>query len=180
MLPYPTGKAEGVACGGTIWKAALIGAVYGAAECAVLFLTSDRRTLANDWFLAVMVVFANATGFAVAARYGVSLIGVAIAGLAGMMIGGWVGVHTIGSYEYTVPTPREDREMRIIAKGEERVIELKGVPEETVKRIPFGGGLGVLLGFAAGAIAYCWFRRPPDELPGETDEELDAESSDEA
>lgn len=102
---------------GVIWKAALIGAAHGAAECAVLFLTSDRRTLANDWFLAVMVVVANATGFAVAARYGVSLIGVAIAGVAGMMIGGWVGVQTIGSYEYTVPTPREDREMRIIAKG---------------------------------------------------------------
>lgn len=61
--------------GKAIWKAAAIGAVHGVAECAVLFLTSDRRTLANDWFLAVMVVFANATGFAVAARYGVNLFG---------------------------------------------------------------------------------------------------------
>ena len=160
---------------GAIWKAPVIGAAHGAAECAVLFLTSDRRTLANDWFLAVIVVFANATGFAVAARYGVSLIGVAIAGLAGMMAGGWVGARTIGSYEYTVPTPREDRELRVITKGQERVIELKGVPAETVKRIPVGGGLGVLVGFAAGAVVYGWVRRPRDEDPGETWEEPDAE-----
>ena len=162
---------------GAIWKAVLIGAAHGLAECAVLFLTSERRTLANDWFLAVMVVFANATGFAVAARYGVSLIGVAIAGLAGMMIGGWVGVRTVGSFEYTVPTPREDRELRIITPGKERVIELKGVPEETVKRIPVGGGLGVLVGFAVGAFLYARLARPavkeppadedaPDAVPG--------------
>src|SRR5262249_21275841 len=69
-----------------IWKAALLGAALGAAGCAVLFLTSDRRTLTNDWFLAVMVVFANASGFAVAAQYRVSLLGVALAGLAGMMV----------------------------------------------------------------------------------------------
>jgi hypothetical protein len=160
---------------GVIWKAAGIGAAHGAAECAVLFLTSDRRTLANDWFLAVMVVFANATGFAIAARYSVNLIGVAIAGLAGMMIGGWVGVHTLGSYEYTVPTPREDRELRIIAKGQERVIEMKGVPEETVKRIPIGGGLGILVGFAVGGLVYARLRRPQGEGPGETYEVPDAE-----
>jgi hypothetical protein len=158
-----------------IWKAALLGAAHGTTECTVLFLTSDRRTLANDWFLAVMVVFANATGFAVAARYGVSLIGVALAGLTGMMVGGWVGVHTIGSYEYTVPTPREDREMRIIAKSQERVIELKDVPEETVKRIPIGGGMGVLVGFAVGTLVYARLRRPQDEEPDDTNEELDAE-----
>ena len=162
--------------GGAIWKAALIGAAHGAAECAVLFLTSDRRTLANDWFLAVMVVFANATGFAVAARYGVSLIGVALAGLAGMMAGGWVGVRTIGSYEYTVPTPSEDRELRIITPGKERVIELKGVPGETVKRIPVGGGLGVLVGFAVGALLYARLARPADERPAEG-EAPDAEPS---
>ena len=115
-----------------------------------------------------MVVFANATGFAVAARYGVSLIGVALAGLAGMMIGGWVGVHTVGSYEYTVPTPQQDRELRIISKGQERVIELKGVPEETVWRIPVGGGLGVLVGFAFGAFVYArWMRPTLDEVAGE-------------
>jgi hypothetical protein len=132
----------------------MIGAAHGAAECAVLFLFSDRYTLANDWFLAVMVVFANATGFAVATRYGVNLLGVALAGLVGMGIGGWVGVRTIGSIEYTVPTPKEDRELRIITKGQERVIELTGVPEETVKRVPVGGGLGVLVGFAVGALLY--------------------------
>lgn len=154
----------------TTWKAALLGAVHGAAECAVLFLTSDR-TLAADWFLVVMVVSANAIGFAVAARYGVGLIGVAIAGLVGMMIGGWVGVHTVGSYEYTVATPREDRELRIIAKGEERVIELKHVPAETVKRVPVGGGLGVLVGFAAGALVYARLRRPRGEEPNEPDAE---------
>jgi hypothetical protein len=163
---------------GIIWRAALIGAAHGAAECAVLFLTSDRRTPANDWFLAVMVVFANASGFAVAARYGVSLIGVAIAGLAGMMIGGWVGVHTIGTYEYTVPTPREDREMRIISKGQERVIELKGVPKEAVKRVPVGGGLGVLVGFAVGALVYAWLYRPRDAEPGDTNGEPEAEPDD--
>jgi hypothetical protein len=121
-----------------------------------------------------MVVFANATGCAVATRYGVNFLGAAIAGLAGMMIGGWVGVHTIGSYEYSVPTPQEDREMRIIAKGQERVIELKGVPEETVRRVPIGGGLGVLVGFAVGAFVYARLRRPEDEVPGDTHEEPDA------
>jgi hypothetical protein len=161
--------------GDMTWKAALIGAAHGAAECAVLFLTSNRRTLANDWFLVVMVVVANATGFALAARYGVSLLGVALAGLAGMMAGGWVGVHTIGSYEYTVPTPREDRELRIITPGQERVIELKGVPEKTVKRIPVGGGLGVLVGFAVGALLYARLARPVDEWPAE-DVAYDADS----
>ena len=158
-----------------IRKAALLGAAHGVAECTVLFLTSDRRTFANDWFLAVMMVFANATGFAVAARYGVSLLGVALAGLTGMMIGGWVGVHTIGNYEYTVPTPRQDRELRIIARGQERFIEMKGVPEETVKRIPVGGGMGVLVGFAVGALVYARLRRPQDEEPDCTFEEPDAE-----
>lgn len=150
----------------TIPTAALIGAAHGAAECAVLFLTSDRRTLANDWFLAVMVVFANATGFAVAARYGVSLLGVAVAGLAGMMVGGWVGVRTLGSYEYTVPTPREDRVMRIITKGAEREIELAGIPAETVKRIPVGGGLGVVVGWAVGAGMYAAAVKWRDEEAG--------------
>ena len=155
--------------GGTTWKAALIGAAHGAAECAVLFLVSERRNLASDWFLAVMAVIANATGFAVAARYRVNLIGVALAGLIGMMAGGWVGVRTMGSYEYTVPTPREDRELRIITPGKERVIELKGVREETVKRIPIGGGLGVLVGFALGALAYARFVRPADEGPDDAE-----------
>ncbi len=71
-----------------------------------------------------MIVFANATDFAVAARYGVNLIGVALAGLVGMGVGGWIGTHTIGSYEYTVPTPQADREVRIIAGGQVRVLEL--------------------------------------------------------
>ncbi len=160
---------------GTIIRAAWIGAAHGVAECAVLFLTRQRYTLSNDWFLAVMVVLVNAGGFAVAARYGVSLIGVALAGLAGMMAGGWVGVHTIGSYEYRVPTPREDRVMRIITKGQERELELPGVAEETVKRIPVGGGLGVLLGWAVGAGAYAWlFRARGEELaPGAEESEAE-------
>jgi hypothetical protein len=128
-----------------------MGAAQGAAECAVLFLTSDRYTLANDWFLAVMVVLANSTAFAVAARYRVNLIGVAIFGVAGMIAGGWIGVRTIGRYEYTVPTPGEDREWRVITPGGERVLQLKGVPEKTVKRIPIGGGLGMFAGFMVGA-----------------------------
>ena len=40
---------------GVILKASVIGAAHGAAECAALFLTSDRRTLANDWFSAAVV-----------------------------------------------------------------------------------------------------------------------------
>jgi len=154
---------------GSMWKAAFIGAAQGAVECAVLFLTSDRRTLSNDWFLVVMVVFANATGFVVATRYGLSLIGVALAGLAGMMVGGWVGVRTIGSFEYTVPTPPEDRVMRIITKGAEREIELKGIPAETIKRIPVGGGLGVLVGWALGAGIYGWLSRPGNETENSAD-----------
>src|SRR5262245_39424357 len=113
-----------------------------------------------------MVVVANASGFAVAARCGVSLIGVAVAGVVGMMIGGWVGVRTIGSYEYTVPTPREERVLRIISKGVEREIELKGIPEETVRRIPIGGGLGVLVGWAVGAGAYGWLSQRRAEAAG--------------
>ena len=157
---------------GAVVKSALIGAAQGAAECAVLFLTSEHRTLANDWFLAVMVIFANASGFAVAARYGVSLLGVAISGVVGMGLGGWIGVRTIGSYEYTVPTPHEDRVITIITKGAERVIVLKDVPEETVKRIPVGGGLGVLIGWAFGAGVYAWLSRPRVEetdISGELD-----------
>lgn len=155
---------------GAVVKAALVGAAQGAAGCAVLFAVSDRYTLAGDWFLAVMVVFASATGFAVAARCGLGLPSVALAGLAGMVVGGWLGVHTIGSYEYTAPTHREDRVMRVITKDGEREIELKGVPEETVRRVPVGGGIGVLLGWAAGVGAYGWLshrvrtgKPPPDE-----------------
>jgi hypothetical protein len=146
--------------GGAVTKAALVGAAQGAAACVVLFAVSDRYTLARDWFLAVMIVFANATGFAVAARYRLGLLGVALAGLAGMVVGGWLGVKTIGSYEYAVPTPREDRVMRVITKEGEREIELKGVPEETVRRVPVGGGLGALVGWAAGVGAYAWLTRP--------------------
>ena len=103
------------------------------------------------------------------------MIGVAIAGLAGMMVGGWVGVRTIGSYEYTVPTPRENRELRIITPGQERVIELKGVPEETVKRVPVGGGLGVLVGFAVGAFLYARLARQVVEEPPPDEDAPDAE-----
>jgi hypothetical protein len=49
-------------------------------------------------------------------------------------------VQTIGSYEYRAPTPREQRVLRILARGQEREVELPGVPEETAKRIPVGGG----------------------------------------
>lgn len=87
-----------------------------------------------------------------------------------MMAGGWLGVRTLGSYEYTVPTPREDRELRIITPGKERVIELKGMPEETVKHLPIGGGLGVLVGFAIGAVLYARLVRPTGELPGHATE----------
>jgi len=153
----------------------LIGAAHGVAECAVLFLVSQRYTLSRDWLLAMMAVLANASGFAVAARFGVNLIGVAVAGLAGMMAGGWVGARTIGSYEYRVPTPREERVIRIITQGQERDVELPGVAAETVRRIPVGAGLGLLLGWAVGAGAYAWLFRSRGEELNPTDEELDAE-----
>lgn len=156
---------------GLIGKAALLGAAHGAAECALLFLTSKRYTLADDWFLVVMVLFANASGFAVAARFGVNLLAVAFAGLAGMLVGGWLGVRLIGSYEYTVPTPREQRVLRVIAQGQIREIELKNMPEETVKRIPVGGGLGVLVGWVVGAGLYAWLARPRAAALGERDDE---------
>src|SRR5260370_7697229 len=149
---------------GSVVRSALIGAAHGAAECGLLFALSDKYTISKDWLLAVMVVVANASGFAVAGRYGVRLVGVAVAGLVGMMVGGWLGVRLIGSYEYTVPTPRVDRVMRIITKDGEREIELRGVPDETVRRIPVGGGLGVVLGWAVAAGAYAWLSPPPAHL----------------
>ena len=160
---------------GTITKAALRGTAYGAAGCAVVFLIGKRYTLSNDWLLAVMIVLANASGFAVAARFGVNLIGVAIAGVAGMMAGGWLGTRLIGDYEYKIPTPQEDRVMRIIAKGQECEIEVKGVPEETIKRIPIGGGLGVLFGWAIGAGTYAWCFRARGDQSASSEEEPDDE-----
>ena len=162
---------KGHIVGNAIWKAALIGAAHGVAECAILFLASERYTLSKDWFLGVMEVFANASGFAIAARSGVSLIGVALAGLAGMMVGGWVGFHTIGNYEYTVPTEREDHVLRIVTKGQEREIELKGLPNEKVKGIPIGGGIGVLVGWAVGAGLFAWLARARPEN-SEADDEV--------
>ncbi|VTR98514.1 hypothetical protein [Tuwongella immobilis] len=150
--------------GRSMWIAALIGAVHGAVEIAVLFLMSDRYTLANDWLLVVMAVVANSTGFAVAARYAVNLLGVAISGLLGFIVGGWLGIHTIGNYEFTVPVPKEDRELRIILPGNERILELNGLPEEKVKRLPIGLAMGGLLGFAAAALLYArWTYRPDDD-----------------
>jgi hypothetical protein len=151
-----------------IWSAVL-GAAQGAFESAIMFATSERYSLSKDWFLAVMIVFANATGFAICARYGVSLIGVAVAGLAGMVAGGWVGEKLIGSYEYRVPTPREQRVMRIVWREGEKEIALPGVPAETVRRIPVGGGIGVLAGWVAGAFAFAQFSR--SRLPGGVAEE---------
>ena len=92
-----------------------------------------------------------------------------------MMVGGWIGVHTIGSYEYTVPTPPEQRVVRIITKGQEREVELKGVPTETSKRIPVGSGLGVLLGFAVGAWIYAWLFRARNKQLATRAEEQEAE-----
>jgi hypothetical protein len=150
---------------GSVFRAALIGAAQGAAGAALLFAASAKYTLSKDWFLGATIVFANATGFAVAARYGLRLIGVAVAGLAGMMVGGWLGVRLIGSYEYTVPTPPEEREMRIRTHEGERVVAVPGVPAQTVKRVPVGGGVGVLLGWAVGAGVYAWLSRPRDDEP---------------
>jgi hypothetical protein len=147
----------------------MIGAAQGAVQCAVLFAISDRYTLVKDWFLAVMIVFANAGGFAVAARYDVSLLGVALAGGLGLIVGGWLGVRLIGSYEYKVPTPPEERFMQIATKKEVRVVEIPGVPAETTKRVPVGGGIGVLLGWAAGAGAYAWWSRRRDEFDDDSE-----------
>ena len=146
-----------------VLKAAVIGAGQGAAASAILFATSSKYTLANDWFLGVMIVFANATGFAVAALFGLNLLGVALAGLAGMVVGGELGTRLIGSYEYNVPVPPEEREWRIIAGGKERVVPVPGMSAERVKRIPVGGGIGVVVGWAAGVVLYAWLLRPRDE-----------------
>jgi hypothetical protein len=152
----------------------LIGAAHGVAASALLFATSRKYTFSNDWFLAVMIVFANTTGFAVAGRYGLNLIGVAIAGVAGMLVGGWLGTRLIGNYEYKVPTPPEQREMRFVSKQGERVVPLPWVPAETTRRIPVGGGVGVLLGWIAGAGLYALLFRQRDEEPEPEDEEPDA------
>jgi hypothetical protein len=90
-----------------------------------------------------------------------------------------LGVHTIGSYEYTVPTPREERFIRIVAKGKEREVELKEVPAETVKRLPVGAGLGLLAGWAAGALAYALAFRPKNDEYSENsvDSDVDRDSS---
>jgi hypothetical protein len=156
---------------GSVWKAALLGAAQGIVQSAILFWTSDRRTLSNDWFLAVMIIFANSTGFAFASRYGVSFLGVALAGLTGMCAGGWLGAHVIGSYEYKVPTPQEERVIRLIGKDGVKDVEFKHVPAETVKRIPIGGGFGVLAGFAFGAGLYVLLFKRRSEEPDVTIEQ---------
>ena len=140
-------------------KSTLLGAAQGAAEAVVVFALSEKYTLANDWFLVVMLVFANASGFAVSARFGLSLVGVAIAGGIGLIVGGWIGVKVIGSYEYSVPTPPEERVMRIRARDGEREVRIPGVPDEHVRRVPVGGGIGVLVGWALGAGVYAWISR---------------------
>ncbi|MGL6095019.1 MAG: hypothetical protein ACRC7O_04360 [Fimbriiglobus sp.] len=150
-------------------RAVLVGAAYAVAGFLVLCFSSESRSVTDDWFLGVMLLFANVTGFAVAARFEVRLLGVAIAGLAGMSAGGWLGVQTIGSFEYTVPTPRDERVLKIVTPGMEREIELTGVPEFTVKRVPVGGGLGTLLGWSVGLGVYVRFagRRTDSDSPDE-------------
>jgi hypothetical protein len=142
---------------------AAIGAAQGAVESLLLFALSEKYTFSKDWFLMAMIILANATEFAVAAHYRVNLIGVALAGLTGMMVGGWLGVQLLGSYEYKVPTPREERILRIVTPQGEREVEVPTVPAQTIKKVPIGGGLGVLLGWAVGAGVYTWVSRPCDD-----------------
>ena len=153
---------------------AFIGAAHGSAEAAVLFAFSQRYALSKDWFLAVMIVFANASGFALASHYRVNLLGVAIAGVVGMAIGGWMGAQLIGSYEYRIPIPREERVMRFISKEGVREVEMPGLPDEMVKRIPIGGGIGLLLGWAGAAGAYAWFARRPEQVDDSEDGEVES------
>ena len=166
--------------------AALKGAGCGAVGCVVVFLCSSRYTVAHDWFLIVLIMFATVTAFAAAARYQLGLIWVAVLGLAGMAVIGLAGKLVIGHYEYAVPTPREDRVMRVIVNGQEREIEVKGVPEETVKRVPVGAMLGGLIGWAAGLGLCIWLsrRRPENGYSVEhwstTAEEYYGRMSDEA
>jgi hypothetical protein len=154
---------------GVVLKAALIGAAQGAILSAIIFLTSSKRNIADDWLLLVMVVVANASAFAVAARFQISMLGVAVAGLIGLFAGGWVGNQLIGYYEYTVPVAQEDRAAKIIVKGEV-VRELQIGPAEKTKRIPVGAAVGGLLGFALTASIYgaiAWRQRESefDEPP---------------
>lgn len=48
--------------GGPVAKATSIGAAQGALESAILFLVSEKYTIANDWFLAVMIVLRTRAG----------------------------------------------------------------------------------------------------------------------
>jgi len=143
---------------GNIRKAALKGAAFGLAGSAVLFLIVQRYTLANDWFVVVLFVFGNTTAFAIAAHYRVNLLGVVAAGVAGLFLGAWIGDHTIGSYEHTVPIPPEQRIWRL-STPDGRVRELTDPREETVKRIPIGSHSGALLGWIAAAVTYGWLLR---------------------
>jgi hypothetical protein len=79
----------------------------------------------------------------------------------------------IGSYEYTVPAPPRAWEMRIVTPQGQRVLPALWGPAERVKRVPVGGGLGVLLGWAAGAGAYAWLARPREEAIDPENEEAD-------
>jgi hypothetical protein len=148
----------------TFLKQTLFGLLHGAVICATVFYFSDRYTLAKDWFLAVMILFASTSGAIIAARHDVNQAGVAVAGLVGMIVGGWLGSNLIGSYEYTVPIPEKEREIKILIPGKEaKVLEMKGMPKEQIKYVPIGGGLGILVGWLAGATACAMYFSNRDE-----------------
>ena len=133
-----------------VWRAALGGAILGAAGGVVIQAARGRYTFPNDLFLPALLAFALGSAYAAAAAYGVSLFRIASVGTAALAAGAWLGSQLIGSYEYTVPTPTEHRELRIVERGGERVVPIPGAPAETVRRFPVGAAIGAVCGWAVG------------------------------
>jgi hypothetical protein len=134
-------------------KFAAIGAGFALVGYAISCALSESRTLLGNWMFGVQFVCSN-VALAVAFRYGAGLFACGLAGTVGMLVGGWVGAHTIGDYEYAVPVPPEDRVITIRANGTERTIELKDIPTEMPKRIAAGRRLGATFGWVAGVAVY--------------------------
>ena len=155
-------------------RATMIGAAHGVIGCGLVFAFSDRYTLAKDWFLAVLIIVISAGSYWVAARAGVGLLGVSLAGTAGLVVGGWLGFQLIGDYQRRVPIPPEDRGAWVVTKGEKRKIDLGGfgMEAEKVERVPIGAPIGMLVGWVLGAAMYVQIARnltEPAAAPSEAD-----------
>jgi hypothetical protein len=142
-----------------VLRAAVGGAIFGAVGSAALF-AARGYTLSNDWVLVVVLIFATSSTAAAAVAFGLSPFRLIGAGLTGLAVGAWLGSRLIGSYEYEVPVPPEERELRIVGRDGERVVPVPGVPAATVRRVPVGFGVGGLIGWAAGLAVLVYLTRP--------------------